>query len=274
MSPVPRSFRSRDRSAAGEPVTPTAGVGSAALRGSLSQHAAARLRRNGGAVLRRGELITEQGSAAVVPVTRPGNPAGARRSVAAYEGAFEGVFVTVTPGTLGCRTGQRPAAGSPPVQAWGGVEPQVETPPSTTIAYTVDCMCRLSVVPLEPTKDLIIAPSPSPSPSAPSAPAPEGTRPLPPSTPDPTGPSAGASPYAERLAQAAAAGLRAAAGVDEAVVIIDGPSNAPQLLIDCVLTDEGDYSRVTELAATVREQIESLRNITFDTAEVTIKNIP
>jgi hypothetical protein len=64
------------------------------------------------------------------------------------------------------------------------------------------------------------------------------------------------------------------ADVDEAVVIIDGPSNAPQLLIDCVLTDEGDFARTTELATTVHEQIESMLDVTFDTADVTVRNIP
>jgi hypothetical protein len=62
--------------------------------------------------------------------------------------------------------------------------------------------------------------------------------------------------------------------VDEAVVIVDGSGNAPQALIDCVLTDGGDFARTAELATTVHEQIESRLDLTFDTADATVRNLP
>lgn len=79
-------------------------------------------------------------------------------------------------------------------------------------------------------------------------------------------------PQCTKIAQAAATGLKAHADVADAVVRIDGPQRAPRLRIECHLTPAGDVSRTTELVVGVREQLEAMLDLTFDTAEMTIRN--
>ena len=81
-----------------------------------------------------------------------------------------------------------------------------------------------------------------------------------------------ADPQCTKIAQAAATGLKAHADVADAVVRIDGPQRAPRLRIECHLTPAGDVSRTTELVVGVREQLEAMLDLTFDTAEMTIRN--
>lgn len=75
-----------------------------------------------------------------------------------------------------------------------------------------------------------------------------------------------------RIAQAAATGLMSHTDVDDAVVRIDGPRRAPRLWIECRLAPDGDVSRTTELVVGVRDQLEAMLDLTFDAAEMTIKN--
>ncbi len=76
-----------------------------------------------------------------------------------------------------------------------------------------------------------------------------------------------------RIAQAAATGLMTHLDVDDAVVRIDGPHRAPRLRIECLLAPEGDVSRTTELVVSVRDHLEAMLDLTFDTAEMTIRNV-
>jgi hypothetical protein len=77
-----------------------------------------------------------------------------------------------------------------------------------------------------------------------------------------------------RIAHAAATGLMAHADVDDAIVRIDGTRSAPRLWIECLLVPDGDVSRTTEVVVGVRDQLESMLEVTFDTAEMTIRNAP
>ncbi|MDI3329757.1 MAG: hypothetical protein QJR09_03335 [Micrococcus sp.] len=96
----------------------------------------------------------------------------------------------------------------------------------------------------------------------------------PPPDPDPgPGPAAGPEPRCARIAQAAATGLMTHTDVDDAVVRIDGPGHAPRLWIECLLAPDGDVTRTTELVVGVREQLEAMLDLTFDTAEMTIRNV-
>jgi hypothetical protein len=89
--------------------------------------------------------------------------------------------------------------------------------------------------------------------------------------PDPT-PDVSADPQCTKIAQAAATGLKAHADVADAVVRIDGTQRTPRLRIECHLTTSGDVSRTTELVVGVREQLEAMLDLTFDSAEMTIRN--
>lgn len=62
------------------------------------------------------------------------------------------------------------------------------------------------------------------------------------------------------------------ADVEDAVVSIDGPRRAPRLHIECLLADDGDVRRATELFISVRNQLESMLGATSDAAEMTIRN--
>lgn len=86
-----------------------------------------------------------------------------------------------------------------------------------------------------------------------------------------------AEPSAEqrcaRITQAAATGLMTHADVDDAVVRIDGPRRAPRLWIECSLAAHSDVSRTTEVVVGVRDQLEAMLDLTFDTVEMTIRNV-
>jgi hypothetical protein len=88
-----------------------------------------------------------------------------------------------------------------------------------------------------------------------------------------TGPGPGPEQRCARIAQAAATGLMTHTDVEDAVVRIDGPRSAPRLWIECLLAPEGDVSRTTELVVGVRDQLEALLDLTFDAAEMTIRNV-
>jgi hypothetical protein len=75
-----------------------------------------------------------------------------------------------------------------------------------------------------------------------------------------------------RIAHAAATGLMAHADVDDATVRIGGTRRAPRLWIECLLAPDGDVSRTTEVVVGVRDQLESMLDVTFDSAEMTIRN--
>jgi hypothetical protein len=94
----------------------------------------------------------------------------------------------------------------------------------------------------------------------------------PPHDPNPTPSPAALEPRPDTVAQAAATGLMTHVDVDTAVVNIDGPRHAPSLEIDCLLNDDADVLRSTELIVRVRDQIESMLDVTFDTAEMTVRN--
>jgi hypothetical protein len=90
-----------------------------------------------------------------------------------------------------------------------------------------------------------------------------------------TGPGPGHGPEQRcaRVALAAATGLMTHTDVDDAVVRIDGPRDAPRLWIECLLAPEGDVSRTTELVVGVRDQLEAMLDLTFDAVEMTIRNV-
>jgi hypothetical protein len=82
----------------------------------------------------------------------------------------------------------------------------------------------------------------------------------------------GPEPPYEVIARAAATGLTAHTDVEGAVVSIDGPRHALELRIDCRLADDADVLRTTELIISVRNQLAALLDVSFDTAEMTIRN--
>ncbi|GAA1134174.1 hypothetical protein [Citricoccus alkalitolerans] len=87
-------------------------------------------------------------------------------------------------------------------------------------------------------------------------------------------PAAEVVPDADKIAQAAASGLRTSTDVDDAAVSIDGPRDAPQLAIDCVVAEEGDLPRAAELTTMIHKHIETMLNVTFENAEVTVRGTP
>ncbi|MCY1160235.1 MAG: hypothetical protein MOP51_3262 [Citricoccus sp.] len=88
-----------------------------------------------------------------------------------------------------------------------------------------------------------------------------------------TGPWADAEQRCSKIAQAAATGLMTHKDVEDALVRIDGPRRAPRLWIECFLSPHADVTRTTEVVVGVREQLEAMLDITFDTVEMTIRNI-
>lgn len=88
-----------------------------------------------------------------------------------------------------------------------------------------------------------------------------------------TGPGSGPEQRCARIAQAAARGLMTHADVDDAHVRIDGPRRAPRLWIECSLAPHSDVSRTTEVVVGVRDQLEAMLDFSFDTVEMTIRNV-
>lgn len=91
---------------------------------------------------------------------------------------------------------------------------------------------------------------------------------------DADGPAADVVPEADKIAQAAASGLMSSTDVDNAAVSIDGPRGAPQLAIDCVIAEKGDLPRAAELTTLVHEHIETMLDVTFENAEITVRDTP
>jgi hypothetical protein len=89
----------------------------------------------------------------------------------------------------------------------------------------------------------------------------------------PTGPGTAAEQRCAKIAQAAATGLMTHRDVEDALVRIDGPRRAPRLWIECFLSPHADVTRTTEVVVGVREQLEAMLDLTFDTVEMTIRNV-
>lgn len=86
-------------------------------------------------------------------------------------------------------------------------------------------------------------------------------------------PPLGADPVFGRISSAAAAGLRTYTGVLDADVAIGGSPAHPQARIECVLSAEGDVSRVADLIeCSLLEQIEALLGGELATVEVRIRH--
>jgi hypothetical protein len=86
-------------------------------------------------------------------------------------------------------------------------------------------------------------------------------------------PPLGVDPVFTRISSAAAAGLRTYTGVLDAGVAIDGSPARPRARIECVLSAEGDVSRVADLIeCSLLEQIEALLGGELATVDVRIRH--